>query len=106
MLLKRQPPARGMRTGGGSLGGSLCKTFIAACPVPIQHAVRFAQKVNRMTHSIRYSTPRLLMLPDAPDADGAPRIAIAIPAPRGPRLIVYPNVPLALAALRAMGGGA
>lgn len=52
------------------------------------------------------ATVRLLLLPDAPDANGCPRIAVAIPAPHGPRLVVYATMPLALEALRSMGDAA
>lgn len=49
---------------------------------------------------------RLLLLSDAPDANGCPRIAVATPNPRGLRLMVYATMPLALAALRATGDAA
>jgi hypothetical protein len=47
---------------------------------------------------------RLLLLPDARDAEAEPRPALAIPGQRLPT--IFPTVAAALAAKRAMEGGA
>lgn len=51
-------------------------------------------------------TPRLLLLPDALDADGAPRIAIAMPVRDGLRIVAFASMSAALAAIRLLGGAA
>jgi len=51
--------------------------------------------------------PRLLLLPDAPDADGQPRVALALPTlstGRRAALVIFPTIAAALAALRTMEG--
>jgi len=44
---------------------------------------------------------RLVILPDVYDLDGEPCLALSIPAPRSPRLVMFRSRPAALAALRA-----
>jgi hypothetical protein len=51
------------------------------------------------------ATPRLLLLPDAPDAEGRPRVALSLPAlsPGGRgALMIFPTITAALAELRRM----
>jgi hypothetical protein len=50
--------------------------------------------------------PRLVLLPDALDAEGQPRVALATSATTGRRaaLVLFPTIAAALAALRDMEG--
>ncbi|MBX6747468.1 MAG: hypothetical protein IRY87_36015 [Acetobacteraceae bacterium] len=55
--------------------------------------------------AVSEAAPRLLLLPDAPDADGQPRVALALPTlstGRRAALVIFPTIAAALAAKRAM----
>lgn len=55
--------------------------------------------------AVSEAAPRLLLLPDAPDANGQPRVALALPAlstGRRAALVIFPTIAAALAAKRRM----
>lgn len=103
MKRNRRPKPVWQGTGGDRVGSG---AILLPDPRADRHSSKAGICRGATLNNNPNATARLLLLPDAPDANGCPRIAVAIPAPRGPRLIVYASLSLALAALRAMGDAA
>lgn len=55
--------------------------------------------------AVSEAAPRLLLLTDAPDAEGQPRVALSLPTlstGRRAALVIFPTITAALAELRRM----